>query len=313
MRYFRDYPWGLQLLLFLLMVYTLMYGALAFVPALITKVTGFTTAQMQGITPSSPRALINAAMAFQGVSSIFMFTLPGLLFAYLSTPRAHAYLGLRSPGKKIQPVLVVFIMLGATPLLMALTGLIGKINFGPNIHAAQEANDNLSNAFLNIHSITGLVKAFFIIALIPALGEELFFRGILMRFVKQRSRNMWIPILFTSAVFAYIHTNINGYIAIFLAGVLLAVIYYVTGSLWCSVLGHLFFNGTQATLSYLSNSNPSVKAFMTDSSIPYYLVVAGAILFGASFYLLIKNKTPLPPNWTDNFTPAELAERTNTL
>jgi membrane protease YdiL (CAAX protease family) len=177
------------------------------------------------------------------------------------------------------------------------------------VKAAQEASDNMFNAFLNIQSFASFIKVFFIMAVVPAVGEEMFFRGVLMRFARQRSRTMVFPIIFTAVVFAYSHTNIYGYLSIFSAGVLLAVIYNLTGSIWCSILGHLSFNGMQVTLSYLGNHSPSIKAFMASNTVPIYLIIGGAVVFGLSFYLLLKNKTPLPDNWSDNFIPGELSEK----
>ncbi len=133
------------------------------------------------------------------------------------------------------------------------------------------------------------------------MGEEMFFRGVLMRFAKKKSANMLFPVLSTAALFALVHFNIYGFVSIFLAGILLAVIYNLTGSLWCSILAHLFFNGFQIILSYTSNNSPALKAYMENTNIPNYLVVSGLILFCISFYLLLKNKTPLPLDWTNDF------------
>ena len=311
MKYFRSYPWGLQLLLFLLMVFTVLSSAEVIIASVFTKATGFTIAQLGSISPNSPAALINVAIIVQGVSSIFVFLLPALLFAYLSTPRPAQYLGLRLPGKPIQFVLVLFIMLGAMPVLDKIQESVSYINFGSygkQVKAAQEVSDNMTNAFLTMNSFGSFVKVFCIMAIVPALGEELFFRGVLMRFARQRSLNMVFPILFTAAVFSFTHSNIYGYLSIFLAGVLLAVIYNLTGSIWCSILAHLSFNGMQVILSYMGNHNAGVKTFMASSSVPVYLVLGGAVVFGLSFYLLLKNKTPLPANWSDNFTIEELSQ-----
>ena len=309
MKYFRYYPWGFQLLLFILMVFTMMSSAGVIIPSILTKMTGFAPGQLEGIGPDSPAALVNVGIWVQGILNLFIFLFPALLFAYLSTPRPAQYLGLRAPGKNIQLLLVIFIMLGATPILLLMDGLVSNINFGPKVKAAQQASDNMFNAFLNIHSFGSFIKVFFILAVIPAVGEEMFFRGVLMRFAKQRSKTMVFPILFTSVVFAYSHSNIYGYISIFTAAVLLAVIYNLTGSIWCSILAHFSFNGMQVTLSYMSNHNPAVKAFMASNTVPVYLLIGGTIVFALSFYLLLKNKTPLPGNWSDNFTPEELYQK----
>lgn len=198
------------------------------------------------------------------------------------------------------------------PVLEKIQELISYINFGSygqSVKAAQEVSDNTFNAFLTMNSFGSFLKVFCILAIIPAMGEELFFRGVLLRFAKQKSSNMLLPILFTAVVFSLTHSNIYGYLSIFFAAVLLAVIYNLTGSILCSIIGHLFFNGTQIVLTYMGNFNPAIKTFMGTNSVPVYLVAAGAAVFVISFYLLLKNKTPLPDNWSDNFTPEELYQK----
>jgi membrane protease YdiL (CAAX protease family) len=202
-------------------------------------------------------------------------------------------------------------MLGAMPVLEMLSDLISHINFGAAVKASQQENEDIMNAFLVMPSAASLIKVFLVLAIVPAMGEEMFFRGVLMRFAKKRSNSMVLPIVFTAFVFAFAHASVYGFLSIFIAGILLAFIYNLTGSLWCSILAHLFFNGSQIVLSYLSNGNAAAKQATDNAGIPYYLVAAGAVVFGISFYLLLKNKTPLPPNWTDDFTPAELQQEQN--
>lgn len=197
-------------------------------------------------------------------------------------------------------------MVGAMPVLTWLASMIGKIDFGASVKASQKVNDNMMKAYLNVPTVASFIRALIVMAVIPAVGEELFFRGVLMRLARKRSRSMVIPIVFTAAVFAYSHTNIYGYLSIFLAGVLLAVIYNMTGSLWCSIAAHLFFNGLQVVMAYMAGSNPALKQAANDESVPLWLVFAGLALFCGSFYLLMKYKTPLPQTWANDFDENEL-------
>jgi membrane protease YdiL (CAAX protease family) len=305
MKYFRTYPWGVQLLLFLLLVLT-MTGFVTFMTGmLLPKFTPYSLLQMQGINEHSPRSLIDTFVVVQGLFNLFLFLIPAGLFAYLSTPRPAEYLGLRAPGQNMQYLLVILVMLGAMPVLQLIQNMIGHIDFGAKVKADQAANDAMMSAFLNMPDLASFVRAFICLAVIPAIGEEMFFRGVLMRFAKKRTRTMAIPIIFTAIVFAYSHSNIYGYLSIFLAGVLLAVIYNLTGSLWCSILGHFVFNGLQVIIVYLGSSNTAARSFAANDTLPYYYVVAGALVFCIAFYLLLKTRTPLPYNWANDFTREE--------
>ncbi len=307
MKYFRYYPWGLQLLLFLLMIFTMIGFASVMLMAFLPKLAGISLEQIEGITEQTPAYMVKVATIVQGVLSTFIFLVPAALFAYLSHPRPAEYLGLRAPNA-MQVGLAVLTLLGAAPMLQGLEALVGLIDFGPKIKAAQDANNAMMTAFFKMPDFGSFLRMFTIMAIIPAVGEELFFRGVLLRFVKQRTLTMTAPILFTAVVFAYSHTNIYGYLSIFLAGVLLAVIYNVTGSLWCSIAAHMAFNGSQIVLAYIGNSNKAVKAFTESTTAPALYIAGGAVLFAASFYMLLRTKTPLAANWSDNFRPDELIE-----
>lgn len=306
MKYLRTYPWGLQLLLFLLMTFTFLSCTGFVILTLCTKLTGFTPQQLTSLNPNSPQALINASIIIQGAENLSVFLLPALVFAYLAHPQPSRYLGLRAPGRKIQIPLAILVMVGASPILILIENLVSMINFGAGVKASQLASENMMNALMTMPDFTAFIKAFIVMAVVPAFGEEMFFRGVMMRFAKQRSKSMVFPMIFTATVFSYAHTNIYGFLSIFIAGMLLAMIYNLTDSLWCGILAHLSFNGFQVILSYIGNHNPAVKVFMASNTVPYYLVIAGAVVFAGSFYLLWKNKTPLPTNWSDDFTPQEL-------
>jgi len=289
------------------MIITMMWFGTFMVLTFLPKFSPYSATQLEGITEQSPMALISTVVIVQGLLSIFIFLIPALLFSYLAHPKPAEYLGLRTPGKNIQLLLVILVMLGAMPLLQMIEGFVSHINFGAKVKAEQAASDSMYSAFLHLPTFASFIRTFIVIAIIPAVGEEMFFRGVLMRFVKKKSRNMVVPVLFTAMVFSYSHTNVYGYLSIFLAGVLLAVIYNITGSLWCSIVAHMFFNGSQVILSYLGNNNAAVKAFLSNESVPVYYIICGALVFGISFYLLLKNKTPLPANWADDFTAEELS------
>jgi uncharacterized protein len=309
MRYFREYPWGFQLGLFLLMAFTFISGASAVVQAVLPKATGHSIEEILAFTTGASASLKHAFLAFQALNSVSVFFLPAAVFAYLATPRPAQYLGVRKPGKPLHWLLSVLVMAGAMPVLMMIQQLMHNIDFGPGLKASHEAQMKLSEALLVMNSPGEFIAVFLVMAITPAIGEELFFRGVFLRFVRKRTLNMVVPILFTAVIFSFVHTNLYGYISIFLAGVLLAVIYQLTGSILCSMAGHLYFNGLQVVLLYFGNSNATIKDFVSRDQVSWGFVAVGAAVFAGSFYLLLKTATPLPANWTDDFTPAETDQR----
>ena len=99
----------------------------------------------------------------------------------------------------------------------------------------------------DVHQILGelnessLVLALFFIAVVPALGEEFLFRGLIGRGLTAR----WGTVLgigITSFLFAAVHMYPPHVIAILPVGVALHVIYLTTRSFWAPVLFHFLNN-----------------------------------------------------------------------
>ncbi len=301
MKYFRYYPWGLQLFLFLLMVFTMISLCSGCLLVFLPRIAGVQFADLMGLKEDSPFQLIKVSLIVQGISSAVMFILPSLLFAYFTHPKPLKYTGLVQPKKAFHIVLAVLLILGAMPLLEQLQAWIGLFNFSASLKASQAHNEVMMKAYLTMPTATDFIRTFLVMAIIPAIGEELFFRGILTRFLYKRTHSILFSIVFTSVIFAYIHSNIFGLLSICLAGAILASIYYFTGSLWCSIAAHMAFNGTQILLAYMAKTNASVNKFANSESIPVGLLVGGVVVFAGALYLLIKTQTPLPKTWGDDF------------
>jgi membrane protease YdiL (CAAX protease family) len=303
MKYFREYSFLGQVALLLLITGSLMVlGGVLMIT--ILKFTPYKLLDIERITEASSAGLISVALLMQGIGNAFVFLVPALLFGYLAHPKPAAYLGLRRPGRSVQWLLVVCMMLGAIPLLEGIGSLVSKINFGAGVKASQEAYEHMFKAFLTTPDLPSFVRTFVVLAICPALGEELFFRGILLRFAQKLVPGRAFAMFTSSVIFALIHSNVYGFLSIFIAGMLLAYIYYTTGSIWCSMLGHLVFNGTQILLVYLGSNNSWLGRAVAGDMVSPGLIVGGAVLFGTCFYLLQKNRTPLPENWSNDFTPA---------
>jgi membrane protease YdiL (CAAX protease family) len=87
-----------------------------------------------------------------------------------------------------------------------------------------------------------------------------------------------------------------------------AAFYYLTGSIWPGILAHFVYNGSQLLLYRFSQNQPTLKAVLADSTIPIAYVIGGLLLFGLSFGLLWRFRTPLPEGWaSDTDMPLPLA------
>jgi uncharacterized protein len=303
-RYWRSYPWFLQLVQYIILLAVLASFFVFALAPIVLNVTGTSLADIQDLNEKSPRNVINAFMWIQCLTSIGLFLLPTLLFGYFTHPRPGKYLGLVKPGKAIHWILAPALILAAAPVLIYIASLISHLDLGTAAKKAQEANDRLFKGFLSMSSPFHFLAAFFVAAILPGVSEELFFRGLMMRFVAKRSRKVVFPIVFTALMFAWMHTNVYGSVSIFLAGIILGSIYYLTGSLWCSIIAHITFNGSQVIMLYIAGPGGADKG----EDVPFYWALIGLLLFSSLFYVLWKNRTPLQEEWAQDYEPGELME-----
>lgn len=79
------------------------------------------------------------------------------------------------------------------------------------------------------------------VALIPALVEEIIFRGLIYR--QYRKHGILIAMMFSAVLFGFFHLNFNQFFYAVVAGMFMSILMEVTGSTWACVLGHITING----------------------------------------------------------------------
>lgn len=291
------------------MAFTLTAFSAVVVQSLLPKVTGLSITTIQDITTKSTDLQKSAFLWMQGIVSVFGFMVPPLIFAYLSTPRVKSYLGIKAPKNPLHIVLSITLMLGAMPILLEIAGLIKNINLGSANDAAQNKIEQITEALLDIKSAGQLVQVLLVMAVIPGIGEELFFRGVLLRFGHQRAGRMVLPIIISSLIFAAVHGTPYNLVSIAIAGALLCLVYYWSGSLVTGMIAHMVYNGSQIYLSYVAKSDESLKALTKSNHMPPAILITGVIVFAVSTFAFWKTRNTLPANWSANFTPEEIQEQ----
>ncbi len=102
--------------------------------------------------------------------------------------------------------------------------------------------DNPAELWLNI----------IVIGLIPALGEELLFRGVVQQQLRKAFANPVLAIWVTAIIFSAIHMQFAGFIPRMVLGATLGYLFYWTNSLWMPVLAHFLTNALQVLAQYAS-------------------------------------------------------------
>jgi len=106
---------------------------------------------------------------------------------------------------------------------------------------------------------------------LPAVLEELFFRGLLMRALSGGGEI--VSIIISAICFAMCHGDLHNFLGPLTAGLIYGYMVYALGSVWPAVVAHLINNLFNMLIGYLT------KAYEALGLWPYFLIIAAALLF----------------------------------
>ena len=196
----------------------------------------------------------------QAVSVLLIFIVPSLLFAIFWTKPGFHYLGL-----SIKPAITTLFFAGAGMLLaMPMINWLSDLNQHLKLPEAlsglelwmqqsESKATQLTDAFTKGSSIDVLIINLVVIALMAAVSEELFFRGILQKVLVESTRNTHLSVWIGAIIFSAFHMQFLGFVPRMLMGAYLGYLFLWSGSLWPGIIAHFINNGMAVFLIWLSN------------------------------------------------------------
>lgn len=250
--------------------------------------------QIQTMTAAYGRELIVANSVGQVLGlALFSFGL-----ARLHSRRPSAFLRLRKPDGPLL-LLAGFGLLTLIPVVQW-AGLVNEFIPLPESWRAWDA----MQMELVENILLGEFTVFFSLAMLavtPAICEELFFRGYVQRQTERGLGTAW-GIVASGVIFGVYHLRPTQLLPLALLGIYLAYVAWRTGSLWGPMLVHFLNNGFAVAAGAYVKSRPDLDiAVLEETTVPWYAAVLGLALFGLALYLIERRaKTllalrPAPP------------------
>ena len=230
---------------------------------------------------------VNALKFLQLFTSVGLFIVPPLLFAYLTL----FYLQLKQKINRQMVLLAIAIMLIVNPFaayLMQWNQDLILPEFLEGVQMWMEASEQkamqITEAFLAMGSIRDLLINLFLIALIPAIGEELLFRGVLQQLFAKWTGKVHLAIFISAFLFSAIHMQFFGFLPRFVLGLVLGYMFYWSKNLWLPILAH-FTNNALAIIFTFHFVADKVKIDFLNEEIP--VNISGALISFLAVALLM--------------------------
>lgn len=240
-----------------------------------------------------------AALVLQGLGSGFGgFLLPALMFSILVSGGIGDYLTLNVKPTPKHILLAIGITLSAgifVSLLVDWNNLIQLPESLKVLTEMQKKYETLIEAFFTDVNFPRFVLLTIVLAVLPAIGEELFFRGLVQKILSQTILGNHGAILITSIAFAVMHFEFFNLFAILWMGITLGYLYFYSQSIWVSITAHFLNNFLQVLLKYLFAAGIIKTDVTTAESLPIYTTLsAGLVMFGLLWLLKQNQVMPKP-------------------
>lgn len=303
---FNHKPYFVQLL-YLLFLLLFCYSLFSVAEIVVLLIAGYNLSDIGSLVEHIDEHHIGMLKVLQVVTTIGVFLVPALAFAYLKNSTAATYLRLQWPVDGKLALLAVMVTISSLPLMAFFMDMNQAITL-PSFLAGLEqwmremesSAETLTYAFLKMDSPVQLLINIFVIALLPAIGEELLFRGCLQQLLIEWTRKPHKAIFLSAALFSAIHFQFFGFIPRMLIGAFLGYLFYWSGNLWYPIIGHFVNNALQVIVYYFTQTDISSSELKPIESLPTSSVLVGTAVFSATIYLFYKKCLPLTTHHSGN-------------
>lgn len=231
------------------------FMALGIVLSIIVALPFFGLSAIKGLGNEST-ASIALLKYFQAFQSVFLFVIPPIVLARLFGERPAAYLKLNRKTVGTTATLAILLIFALLPIINFTQQLNSQLRL-PEVfsgleqwmRATEDSVTRLTEKFLSTTSPGGLLVNVVIIAIIPAIGEELTFRGLFQNIFSRWLKNYHAGVWLSAFLFSFFHFQFFGFIPRLLLGVTFGYVVAWTGNLRYAIMMH-FTNNFLGVMAY---------------------------------------------------------------
>ena len=281
---FTKGKYGLQLiiLLFILLISGLIFQLLG-----VTIINSVFNFDFTNLTANNSSQLImeneNGYWIFFvliALNSLGMFIVSSVFFAKLMSENPSRYLSLNSKPPLNFITLLPFFSMSGLILVSFMGELNMKLNLPEVFNVMEDDANELINYIISFKSSGKIFATILLMALLPASGEELFFRGIVQKILIKWTKKNWVGILITAFIFSAIHMQFLTFLPRFFMGIMLGYLFVWSRNLLIPIIAHLLHN----LISILVAMNSEIPEIENPEFNNLWLVIVSFVIIALISY-----------------------------
>ena len=236
----------------------------------------------------------------QAVSSVIMFALSAIVLGKIFENKALGFMSV----KKCSYTYYIFFAFALTVISAPFVAGLNIWNESwhlPNeqvLKAIQAVSERIMQGLLSNTTTGGFIANLLVLALLPAIVEEMFFRGAMQKTLIALCKNTFAGVIITSILFSLIHMEIYAFVPRVILGVILGYLYVWTGNIFVNMTYHFFNNAVVVVASYLFYSH-RIPVNLNDNHVLFTpLLFALSLLCVALFFFVeIRKQKGIKPRY----------------
>lgn len=247
---------------------------------------------------------------FQAVQTITVFIIPAIIANSLLLKKESRFNAEKFNMRiLIAAGLVLVTFLAAMPSLNFLIRLNESLHFPDSLKAMEEKlilleeeRNLITERLLSEKTGRSFLFNLLAVAILPAIGEEFFFRGIVQQILSRWFRNIHLAVFLSAALFSAIHLQFFGFIPRFLLGAFFGYLFVWARNIWLPVMAHMVNNALAISLIFIGEGRLLNSSWFGEGDFTRLsLVIFSTILTGSGIWLthfILKRKK----NYSDTST-----------
>jgi uncharacterized protein len=262
---------------------------------------GLTEVSEMLANPSAYPGSRSALVFFQGVVHLVGFTLASLGFLRVYAHKPAAFLSPR-------PAIPAYLLLASAVFMLVILPTVSwLVYWNANVDfpafmdgfeqwakAKEEYLRQLTLELTKISTVPQLLLGMVVFAVLPAIGEELVFRGIVQNELQRWWRNPHLAIWVAAIIFGIIHMQFYGVVPRIFLGVVFGYLYWWSGNIWVPIIGHFMNNGFMVLMMYLQQRGQVDMNVESTEASPWHVSLLSLALSLGLLYVLYHGFRRLP-------------------
>lgn len=236
-----------------------------------------------------------------GASSLGTFLAPPLILQQIEKKQGHRYWLVDQSGLGKSLIFIFAFLLVSNPLME----LIGRWNMDMRLPEALQSVEQwmrkqedqmalLTEELVMVTSFELLLVNLLVMAVIPAVAEEVYFRGSLQHILTRLLGTSHAAIWVTAIIFSAIHVQFYGFFPRMILGLIFGYAFLWSRNIWVPIFGHFLNNATVTILAFVyairGRSFEELQQAEGNTTIIYILSILATCALGYYIYKISKKE-----------------------